>query len=73
MRIERMKYVRDIKAGIALTKVQPIKIIKETMRLNMRRNWRLVIFSSMIEVKNAFSEDSQRRKEKDFLPPTLMS
>jgi hypothetical protein len=68
-----MKYARDIKVGIALTKVQPIKIIKETMRLNMRRNWRLVIFSSMIEVKNAFSEDSQRRKEKDFLPPTLMS
>jgi len=68
-----MKYVRDIKAGIVLTKVQPIKIINETMRLNMRRNWRLVIFSSMIEVKNAFSEDSQRRKENDFLLPTLMS
>ena len=68
-----MKYASDIKVGIALTKVQPIKIIKETMRLNMRRNWRLVIFSSMIEVKNAFSEDSQRRIEKDFLLPTLMS
>lgn len=68
-----MKYASDIKVGIALTKVQPIKIIKETMRLNMRRNWRLVIFSSMIEVKNAFSEDSQRRKENDFLLPTLMS